>query len=100
MSDQCRLCDIKDVRRCTEASESGYVCSIPHSWYAGQKDAEIAALKERIKELIAAYDEYAEVLVAEIDDLNGFRSSGTEAGKKARDRINKAEQALKEASHE
>ena len=58
-------------------------------------DAEIERMKERIKELIAAYNEYAEVLVAEIDDLNGFRSSGTEAGKKARDRINKAEQAMK-----
>ena len=53
MSDQCKFCDIrgKDRTRCTQPTNSGYICSIPESWYAAKMVTENKALIERCKEL-------------------------------------------------
>jgi hypothetical protein len=50
MSDQCEHCDIRGIDRnkCIKATESGYVCSIPESWYAQQL---LAALAEKDREI-------------------------------------------------
>ncbi len=52
-SDGCWCCDIRGNQdaECLTETESGYICSIPHSWYATQLRSKISALEVEIKDL-------------------------------------------------